>query len=71
MIEDIQSLLDEEKTQMLAFQARALSTKTFNYATYHTLEEVRTALEDSVHSTILFLHVWQNADQGQGWPGCG
>ncbi|XP_006979478.1 carboxypeptidase A1 [Peromyscus maniculatus bairdii] len=40
MIEDIQTLLDEEQKQMSAFQARALSTKTFNYATYHTLDEI-------------------------------
>lgn len=41
MIEDVQSLLDEEQEQMLAFQARASSTDNFNYATYHSLEEVR------------------------------
>ena len=41
MIEDVQSLLDEEQEQMFAFQARSRSTDTFNYATYHTLEEVR------------------------------
>ncbi|XP_028381736.2 carboxypeptidase A1 [Phyllostomus discolor] len=40
MIEDVQSLLDEEREQMFAFQARAASTDTFNYATYHTLEEI-------------------------------
>ncbi|XP_042551981.1 carboxypeptidase A1 isoform X1 [Dipodomys spectabilis] len=40
MIEDVQSLLDKEKRQMSSFQARAQSTDTFNYATYHTLEEI-------------------------------
>ncbi|XP_053465127.1 carboxypeptidase A1 [Nycticebus coucang] len=42
MIEDVQSLLDEEQEQMVAAQARALalSTDTFNYAAYHTLEEI-------------------------------
>ncbi|XP_059567778.1 carboxypeptidase A1 [Myotis daubentonii] len=40
MIEDVQSLLDEEEEQMFAFQARAASTDTFNYATYHTLDEI-------------------------------
>uniref|UniRef100_A0A3Q2H0M3 Carboxypeptidase A1 n=1 Tax=Equus caballus TaxID=9796 RepID=A0A3Q2H0M3_HORSE len=40
MIEDVQSLLDEEQEQMLAFQARASSTDNFNYATYHSLEEI-------------------------------
>ncbi|XP_058153342.1 carboxypeptidase A1 [Dasypus novemcinctus] len=40
MIEDVQRLLDEEQEQMFAFQARARSTDSFNYATYHTLEEI-------------------------------
>ncbi|XP_054420605.1 carboxypeptidase A1 [Pteronotus mesoamericanus] len=40
MIEDVQALLDEEQEQMFAFQARAASTDTFNYATYHTLDEI-------------------------------
>lgn len=57
MIEDIQSLLDEEQKQMSAFRARALTTGTFNYATYHTLDEVKTALEDSIHSSTLFFMV--------------
>lgn len=54
MIEDVQSLLDEEKQQMSAFQARALSTDAFNYATYHTLDEVRATPKDSSHNTVLF-----------------
>lgn len=41
MIEDVQALLDEEQEQMFALQAWARSSDTFNYATYHTLEEVR------------------------------
>ncbi|XP_004592590.2 carboxypeptidase A1 [Ochotona princeps] len=40
MIKDVQELLDEEQEQMLAFRSRASSTDTFNYATYHTLEEI-------------------------------
>ncbi|XP_004677102.1 PREDICTED: carboxypeptidase A1 [Condylura cristata] len=40
MIEDVQSLLDEEQEQMFAFQARARSTDSFSYATYHTLDEI-------------------------------
>ncbi|XP_057636509.1 carboxypeptidase A1 [Chionomys nivalis] len=40
MIEDVQSLLDEEQKQMSAFRTRALTTDTFNYATYHTLDEI-------------------------------
>ncbi|KAM9650977.1 carboxypeptidase A1 [Trichechus inunguis] len=40
MIEDVQSLLDKEQEEMFAFQGRAGSTDSFNYATYHTLEEI-------------------------------
>ncbi|XP_059789380.1 carboxypeptidase A1 [Balaenoptera ricei] len=40
MIEDVQSLLDEEQEQMFASQSWARSTNTFNYATYHTLQEI-------------------------------
>ncbi|XP_069443075.1 carboxypeptidase A1 isoform X2 [Ovis canadensis] len=40
MIEDVQSLLDEEQEQMFASQSRARSTDSFNYATYHTLDEI-------------------------------
>ncbi|XP_030879522.1 carboxypeptidase A1, partial [Leptonychotes weddellii] len=40
MIKDIQALLDEEQEQMFAFRTGARSTDTFNYATYHTLEEI-------------------------------
>ncbi|XP_068943129.1 carboxypeptidase A1-like [Petaurus breviceps papuanus] len=40
MIEDVQLLLDEEEKQMVAFRSKARSTDTFNYATYHTLEEI-------------------------------
>nr|XP_020736343.1 carboxypeptidase A1 [Odocoileus virginianus texanus] len=40
MIEDVQSLLDEEQEQMFASQSQARSTNTFNYATYHTLDEI-------------------------------
>ncbi|XP_039716501.1 carboxypeptidase A1 [Pteropus medius] len=40
MIEDVQSLLDEEQEQMFALQAQATSTDTFNYASYHTLDEI-------------------------------
>ncbi|XP_002752063.1 carboxypeptidase A1 isoform X1 [Callithrix jacchus] len=40
MIEDVQSLLDEEQAQMFAFHSQPRSTDTFNYATYHTLEEI-------------------------------
>ncbi|KAK2489232.1 hypothetical protein MC885_019528 [Smutsia gigantea] len=40
LIENVQALLDEEQEQMFAFQTRARSSGTFNYATYHTLEEI-------------------------------
>lgn len=41
MIDDVQSLLDDEEEQMIAFKTRAASTDTFNYNVYHNLDEVR------------------------------
>ncbi|NWI91979.1 CBPA1 Carboxypeptidase, partial [Pitta sordida] len=41
MIEDVQALLEEEQREMLRSSRRLpLSTATFNYEAYHTLEEV-------------------------------
>ncbi|XP_029472695.1 carboxypeptidase A1-like [Rhinatrema bivittatum] len=40
MIEDLQSLLDEEQSEMLRARSVAYSTDTFNYAAYHTLDEI-------------------------------
>lgn len=65
MIEDVQSLLDEEKEQMLISNARASvrSTDAFNYATYHTLEEVRAALLATFHRHRTLHHSWQEVSQ--------
>ncbi|XP_064309374.1 carboxypeptidase A1-like [Phalacrocorax carbo] len=40
MIEDVQELLDEEKKTMLKSRRVARSTSTFNFASYHTLDEI-------------------------------
>ncbi|NXM74967.1 CBPA1 Carboxypeptidase, partial [Serilophus lunatus] len=41
MIEDVQGLLDEEQKEMLRSSRRlALSTDTFNYEAYHSLDEI-------------------------------
>ncbi|NXU93229.1 CBPA1 Carboxypeptidase, partial [Xiphorhynchus elegans] len=41
MIEDVQALLDEEQREMLRSSRHLpLSTSTFNYEAYHTLDEV-------------------------------
>nr|XP_033814456.1 carboxypeptidase A1-like [Geotrypetes seraphini] len=45
MIEDLQSLLDEEQKEMQRSRSVARSTSTFNYAAYHTLDEIH-AFED-------------------------
>lgn len=44
MIEDLQALLDEEQEAMEASArfAQPRTTKDFDYANYHTVEEVRT-----------------------------
>lgn len=66
MIEDVQSLLDDEQEQMFASRSRARSTNTFNYATYHTLEEVRDP------GAPLHKHqaLRQTGRTRQGQPGC-
>ncbi|XP_019399525.1 PREDICTED: carboxypeptidase A1-like [Crocodylus porosus] len=40
LIKDLQRLVDDEKAQMVHQRSRALSVETFNYATYHTLNEI-------------------------------
>lgn len=67
MIEDVQALLDEEQEQMFAFRAWARSSDTFNYATYHTLEEVRDPCGHAAQAPSS-ASGWHNvADPG---PGC-
>ncbi|XP_030072088.1 carboxypeptidase A1 [Microcaecilia unicolor] len=40
MIDDLQTLLDEEQRAMLRSRSVARSTNTFNYAAYHNLDEI-------------------------------
>ncbi|NXW12167.1 CBPA1 Carboxypeptidase, partial [Fregetta grallaria] len=40
MIEDVQELLDEEKKSMTKSRRIERSTNTFDFASYHTIEEV-------------------------------
>ncbi|KAM6424715.1 uncharacterized protein O9250_002245 [Rhynochetos jubatus] len=40
MIEDVQELLDEEKNSMMKSRRIERSTRTFDFASYHTLEEI-------------------------------
>lgn len=72
MIEDLQLLLDEEQEQMFAFQARASSTDTFNYATYHTLEEVRGPWGPAARARAAGVCVGRApCPRGLGGLGCG
>ncbi|KAM7177345.1 carboxypeptidase A1-like [Macrochelys suwanniensis] len=40
LIDDLQSLVDEEQTQMIRQHFMPRSVETFNYASYHTLDEI-------------------------------
>ncbi|KAH1185238.1 hypothetical protein KIL84_017987 [Mauremys mutica] len=40
LIDDLQALVDEEQTQMLRHHFTPRSVETFNYASYHTLDEI-------------------------------
>ncbi|KAM5255725.1 carboxypeptidase A1 [Ctenodactylus gundi] len=68
MIEDVQVLLDEEKQQMFASQARAQSTDTFNYATYHTLEEIYDFIDLLVAENPQLVSKIQIGDTYEGRP---
>ncbi|KAM4874151.1 carboxypeptidase A1 [Thomomys bottae] len=68
MIEDVQSLLDKEKKQMSTLQARAQSTDTFNYATYHTLEEIYDFLDLLVAENPQLVSKIQIGNSYEGRP---
>ncbi|TFJ99651.1 tetratricopeptide repeat protein 31 [Platysternon megacephalum] len=40
LIDDLQALVDEEQTQMIYHHIMSRSLQTFNYASYHTLDEI-------------------------------
>ncbi|XP_050792919.1 carboxypeptidase A1-like [Gopherus flavomarginatus] len=40
LIDDLQALVDEEQTQMISHHFMPQSVETFNYASYHTLDEI-------------------------------
>uniref|UniRef100_A0A8B9EXW3 Peptidase M14 domain-containing protein n=1 Tax=Anser cygnoides TaxID=8845 RepID=A0A8B9EXW3_ANSCY len=46
MIEDVQQLLDEEKKTMMLARGLERSASTFDFASYHTLDEVLCSAED-------------------------
>ncbi|NWR58637.1 CBPA2 Carboxypeptidase, partial [Bucorvus abyssinicus] len=48
LIEDLQVILDKEKEDMACGQQKERSSNTFNYGTYHTLEEIYTELDHLV-----------------------
>ncbi|XP_041531322.1 carboxypeptidase A1 [Microtus oregoni] len=68
MIEDVQSLLDEEQEQMSAFRARALTTDTFNYATYHTLDEIYDFIDQLVAENQHLVSKIQIGNTYEGRP---
>ncbi|XP_005365842.1 carboxypeptidase A1 [Microtus ochrogaster] len=68
MIEDVQSLLDEEQKQMSAFRARALTTDTFNYATYHTLDEIYEFIDQLVTENQHLVSKIQIGNTYEGRP---
>ncbi|XP_072418983.1 carboxypeptidase A1-like [Chiloscyllium punctatum] len=50
LIEDLQLLLDEEKKEMVLSRHKERKSQTFNYASYHTLEEIYTWMDSFVAS---------------------
>ncbi|XP_075199635.1 carboxypeptidase A1-like [Anomaloglossus baeobatrachus] len=66
MIEDLQTLLDEEKRDMKI--GRAHSTDTFNYGTYHTFDEINTFINNLVAENPGFVSKVQIGSSYQGRP---
>ncbi|XP_032895174.1 carboxypeptidase A1-like [Amblyraja radiata] len=50
LVEDLQARLDDEHKEMLLSQHKERSTRTFNYAAYHTLEEIYAWMDTFVTS---------------------
>ncbi|XP_041058764.1 carboxypeptidase A1-like [Carcharodon carcharias] len=50
LIEDLQMLLDEEKKEMMFSRHKERNSQTFNYASYHTLEEIYAWMDTFVAS---------------------
>ncbi|XP_078275513.1 carboxypeptidase A1-like [Rhinoraja longicauda] len=50
LVEDLQALLDDEQKEMLLSQHKERSTRMFNYAAYHTLEEIYAWMDTFVTS---------------------
>ncbi|XP_068804196.1 carboxypeptidase A1-like [Struthio camelus] len=48
MIEDVQELLDEEKRSMTLLRRQERSTDTFDFASYHTIEEIYAWMDELV-----------------------
>ncbi|XP_062956670.1 carboxypeptidase A1 [Cynocephalus volans] len=68
MIKDVQALLDEEREQMVAAQAQARSTDTFNYATYHDLEEIYGFIDQLVAEYSPLVEKMQIGNSYEGRP---
>ncbi|XP_008580929.1 PREDICTED: carboxypeptidase A1 [Galeopterus variegatus] len=68
MIKDVQELLDEEREQMVAARAQARSTDTFNYATYHDLEEIYGFIDQLVAEYSPLVEKMQIGNSYEGRP---
>ncbi|XP_055464210.1 carboxypeptidase A1 [Psammomys obesus] len=69
MIEDVQLLLDEEQEEMSAVaRTRTLSTDTFSYATYHSLDEIYEFMDLLVAEHPQLVSKIQIGDTFEGRP---
>ncbi|GCB74245.1 carboxypeptidase A1-like [Scyliorhinus torazame] len=51
LIEDLQALMDEEEKEMVLSHHKERNSQTFNYASYHTLDEIYTWMDSFVASS--------------------
>ncbi|XP_066448248.1 carboxypeptidase A1-like [Eleutherodactylus coqui] len=70
MIQDLQTLLDEEKRDMKIGRAmeNARSTNSFNYATYHTFDEINNFIDTLVAENPGFVSKIQIGSSYEGRP---
>ncbi|XP_077120551.1 carboxypeptidase A1-like [Ranitomeya variabilis] len=70
MIKDLQSLLNEEKRDMKIGRSigNARSTDTFNYATYHTFDEINSFIDTLVAENPGFVSKIQIGSSTEGRP---
>ncbi|XP_065253600.1 carboxypeptidase A1-like [Emys orbicularis] len=68
LIDDLQALVDEEQTQMISHHFMPRSVETFNYASYHTLDEIYDFMDLLVEANPNLVSKIQIGNSYEGRP---